>query len=233
MLSRASFRGFMTRIANEDYSQAVKESMLKRVGMNTNTPVTSLPEIHPLEFDLKECTPAESFLAESEVQDLCNMFNVRSLNGSDVAILKLSLVPHKNGPHAVKARFQWNGILERMLGCKFEDFFKHCEEEWRHISGESKPLPFFWRLFSFRSYRKVINLMFDAYFEDKLESIEELDFASINGSKTKCCVKWKVSLYPLIQMPESILIAARPVSNVFNPFRFPSQKNYLTQNQNK
>eukprot|EP00475_Leptophrys_vorax_P015492 TRINITY_DN21823_c0_g1_i1.p1 TRINITY_DN21823_c0_g1~~TRINITY_DN21823_c0_g1_i1.p1 ORF type:complete len:252 (-),score=40.44 TRINITY_DN21823_c0_g1_i1:15-770(-) len=213
---RAFFRGLVSNLTNREFAAELFKPVLDYVGASeSSTPI----ETHVHCFELKDPMPVEAFLSHSEADELSSLFNVRSLTSSDVAVLKISFLPHQDGPHATTTRFQWNKIFENVLDCDLANFLNRAEEGWARLNECRDPasakMPFIWRMFTSHSYKKAISFLYDAYLGHKEEQVDQLEFLSITGRKTECCVKWKVSMYPLIHTPESIILAARPVTSTF------------------
>jgi hypothetical protein len=227
-LKLANFLGFVKQITNEDYCKALKDKMVSTL----QYPESVLSNVASAEMNVMEYEFAKSsghetcFLTARETEDICETFNLRYLERGDVAILKLSFLPHKEGPHALKLRYQWNHALELLLETDFETFFSHCKAEQAkyNLSQGTSNFSTFWRLFSWTTYERLVKFMCDAYFADQFKRIEEMELRSLNDQVIPCCARFKVSMYPLVEIPESITIAARVLTAAYNPFQIESQQ---------
>jgi hypothetical protein len=163
---------------------------------------------------------------------MCKIFNVRNLEKSDIGFVRISAYPHKNGPRSVRLKYEYSVIMEKLLECEFSSFILACRTESSNLlnEGDSQSgahnFPFLWRMFTPKSFQRIMRFVFEAFFHNIREHIQELEIQSVNGRVLKCCVWWRIKFYPLIEMPESITIAVRPLTISYNPFINKFQKTF-------
>jgi hypothetical protein len=151
---------------------------------------------------------------------------VRSAAQSDVALLKIKFLPHDDGPAAAKAVFSWIGLFEKLLETDVESFFNYCQTEWLKITtntGRMSAHPLLWRMFTAESYDKVIGFSLNMWFDRSMENFDQLEVQSLNNSVTLCSVWYKTSVYPIVGLPESVIVALRPVTASYNPLELTFQ----------
>jgi hypothetical protein len=159
------------------------------------------------------------------MDQLCQIFNVRSPAQSDVAILKISFLPGEI-PGAAKAVYSWIGLFEKLLETDVESFFHFCQREWEKITSNSNRTsshPLLWRMFTPESFDKLIGFNMDMWFDRSFEHFDQMEVQSVNNVVTLCSVWWKANMNAAIGVPSSILVAMRPVTASYNPFELSFQ----------
>jgi putative alpha-1,2-mannosidase len=177
--------------------------------------VNPLKELHFHEIEFHKFNDPSEIMSKEDIDRLSASLNVRTLTGSDVALVKVSFLPHKNGPSAAKAVYNWNESTETLLESSFEDFFNFCQSEWEEKNNRAKFItayPSFWRMFTPKSYEKIVKYNILAYCKREYQHQDIMEIESKSGRITRCFIDWKTTFYPLIELPESITIAARPTS---------------------
>lgn len=189
------------------------------------TDTYAFPEIHFQEYEFRK-EASESILTSEQSINLEEIFNLRSLALSDVAILKVTFLPHDKGPTVARAVYAWNDLFENLLEMDVETFFHFCQEEWIKLTkntGHKTFHPLLWRMFTADSYEKVINFNLQLWFGKSLEHFDQLDVLSVNSKITTCAAYWQATTYPITGLPETLTVAFRPVSTVYNPFEMVFQ----------
>jgi hypothetical protein len=155
----------------------------------------------------------ETVLREEDIKELREIFQVESLG--ELGILKLSFLPHKAGPRAGKLKLECSKQLEQWLECDFPTFFKASRMEWEKLmeqTGEKRDtFTTFWRLFTPETYRKLVKLNLGKYLTKVHDKVEQLDLWSINKHVLKCNVRWKAKFFPLLEVPEFLYVAIKPI----------------------
>jgi hypothetical protein len=99
----AHLLGYVTRLTSEDYCNRLKQKFDEMVpNNNMGHAPNQLQEIQPQEFVFNQWDDMKSFLSPTEIQELSLDFGSNTLARNNVAVLKISVLPHKNGPHAMK-----------------------------------------------------------------------------------------------------------------------------------
>jgi hypothetical protein len=177
----------------------------------TPQPVQAI-QFHEIEF--KPHDEIDAFLSKEELNELAVDFGAVSLERKDLSVLKVSFLPHKNGPHAIKAVYRWSQSFQQLIGADFSELFNRGQADWSSVQS-SAIAPCFWNLFPENSFKQIIKFTFDAYFnQGAAEQLEIMELQTLTGGR-KCWVKWKMTNYPRIELPESIIIAIRPLSVVY------------------
>jgi len=104
--------------------------------------------------------------------------------------------------------------LEEIVGVDFVENFKRphypqllntqCSIEQRMTVVRS-----FWKIFSENSYAQIVKFIINAYFNAEPKQLELMEILTCAGELKKFWVKIKMQFFPLIQSPESLLIAIR------------------------
>jgi hypothetical protein len=172
------------------------------------------------QFEFRKHQSLESFLSSQELEELSSDFGSVSLERNDISVLKLSFLPHKDGPHTLKVIYQWSNSFEEVIGKDLIEHFNTSQLLWLTDSNSSMAsssvAPSFWNLFTTESFKQIVKFTFNAYFNHgDAEQLEIMELQTSDVKPKKCWVKWKMTNYPLIELPESIMIAVRPLSIVY------------------
>jgi hypothetical protein len=192
--------------------------------------LTELAPLNPIHFQEFEYCYVESvdnsqdFLSNEEAEDLCQLYNVRSLDKSDIAIFKTIFFPHKDG---ARIRFYWNEAASQLIEEDFEKFHKTSLEKWKRLTSDAtksggeraRVPPIFWDVFTSKSYEKVLYVFLKSWIKGIHESFDQLDIQTFKSKKIiPCSVKCQTTLYPLFEIPQTICFGVKPLSPAYNPF---------------
>jgi len=214
-LKYASLLGFITRLTSEDYCNRLKQKFDEMVPNNhTGDASNQLKVMQPQEFEFKHWDDMKSFLSPAEIQELSLDFGSIALARNSVAVLKVSRLPHKNGPHAIKQTYNWTTNLEEIVGVDFFEDFK-CPDYQQLLKSQNsteqcfKVVRSFWKIFSENSFEQFVKFMISASFNAKPKQLELMEVVTATGELKKFWIKWKVNFFPLIELVESVMLAIR------------------------
>lgn len=98
---------------------------------------------------------ADDVLSPSEIQNVCDVLRINSLEEKQVGIVRLSFFPHKKGLPFAKARMICTSVMETLLEISVESFFKYCFDEWERQNESPDDrrdiFPIYWRMFTDKS----------------------------------------------------------------------------------
>jgi len=133
---------------------------------------------------------------------------------NNVAVLKVSVLPHKNGPHAMKQSYNWTTNLEEIVGVDFFENFK-CPHFRQLLKTQNSTeqcfnvVRSFWKIFSENSFAQISKFGINAYFHAEPQQLELIEVLTATGELKKFWLRWKIQFFPLIELPESVLFAFR------------------------
>jgi len=214
-LKYASLLGFITRVTSEDYCNRLKQKFDEMVPNNDMRDASNqLQEIQAHEFEFKYWDDMKSFLSPTEIQELSLDFGSNTVARNSVAVLKMSFLPHKNGPHAMKQSYNWTTNLEEIVGTDFFENFKRPDYQQLLKTPNSteqcfKVVRSFWKIFSENSFAQIAKFAINSYFNAEPKQLQLVEVLTATGELKKSCFRCKVQFYPLIELPESLLWAFR------------------------
>jgi hypothetical protein len=238
-LTWIAFLGMISRWTNPHTCLQLRCKLLSEalcVATKASLPV--LMEVNPLKenrfnevqfLHVPQFDQSQDIIPPQETENICRVFNVRALERSDVAIVRVAFFPHKDGFDKTIVRYYWNDAMTRLLESDYKSFYETSHEKWHQLKGDSGLIPpAFWNMFTADSYERILKFLLDVFVQKKaLERIEQLDVRTLHTKRViKCCVRWQTTLFPRVQIPSSITIAIRALSMSYNPFAIDSQKTF-------
>jgi hypothetical protein len=164
----------------------------------------------------------DDILSMQQSQRIQKIFSVSSGNISDLAVIKISFLPHKKGfPHQL-IRYECSKNLESLLECEIEQFFNMCNSKWNQLHAElneKKDLfPILWRMLKPTSHRKVMSLLMEFVLFEKpmLEMLNQMEVCSFFGNVSKCLALFTIEPMPepFQFMPESCTMVMKPLDSI-------------------
>jgi hypothetical protein len=136
-------------------------------------------------------------------------------------VIRISFLPYKDDFPSAMVKYELAGGVEKLLDTSFEHFFKKSFQEWNALHSSSDEMrdffPVMWRILSPRSQMKVMWVIAELALRDETmekEIVEELEVWSLNGRITKCLGYVHSPKFPLLQVPQYVLVVLKPTDDV-------------------
>jgi hypothetical protein len=189
--------------------------------------VDPMQEKYTKEKLFQKITQYEEVLEPAQIQRCCALFNVRSLDRSDVAVVKVIIMPHPESPSARSCKFYYNDAMEVLLGQDFEDCTENLQDLWTRIKSPKAPklCPIFWGMLTDESMEKIVNYYME--FATRTKRVDLLEIRNASGNPIPCCSLWESKVYDALEIPESVTMTFRVLSVTYDPFHLPDQGELL------